>query len=46
MKTERIPPIKVSFKQREKYLEEYIRSKGDYSNYIKDLIKKDYKNNK
>lgn len=34
-------PIRVSFKQGEEIIEAHIRSKGDMSVYIKDLVKID-----
>lgn len=33
--------IRISFKRKEKELYEYIKSKGDQSNYLKDLVKAD-----
>ena len=35
--------IYVSFKKTEHELYRFIKSKGDYSNYVKDLVKADIK---
>ena len=38
-------PIRISFKKHEKNIEDYIRTKGDMSVYLKDLVKEDMKKN-
>ena len=41
-----IPKIPISFAKDERYIYDYIRSKRNYSVYIKDLVEEDIKRNK
>lgn len=37
--------IPISFKKNEKHIYDYIKSKRNYSDYIKDLVEEDMKKN-